>query len=269
VTTPWSDLDKFSAAVPGDILSHVLKTGRVGVMGNLEKGPPHYGLRLKSAPALLSHIEELMPLVVGQIEFPPENHLVALISKYSDGDLQAIARHHALSGVKVSLQADTCVFSHVRVHEPGLLNELAAVGWLMPAPASGGTDELPTNAGIDWPDLSEEFGASGPHIDKLPPAPKTEPNFTSPRPTIPDEKVRSWYEARVNECTRKGEQPSEAVDWRAAQDEFGEKIRREQLRGIRKTTAPAEWRRQGRRRKGRKNSAEKFCQKISSADLQN
>jgi hypothetical protein len=142
MTATWSDLDKFSAAVPGGILSHVLKTGRVGLTVNLEKGPRHYGLHLKSAPAPRSHIEELMPLVIGQIEFPPGNRLVALVSKYSDRDLQAIARHHALSGVKISLEADTCVFNHVRVHEPSLLNELDAVGWLMPASASGGAGDL-------------------------------------------------------------------------------------------------------------------------------
>jgi hypothetical protein len=129
--------------------------------------------------------------------------------------------------------------------------------WFTPPLEPGPTRRLFDVAAIVK--VLRELGASGPRIDKLlamHPEPRTERNFTSPRPTISDDRVRSWYKTRVKECTKKGEQPSEAADWKAARDKFGEKIRRDSVRCVRQALAPAEWRRRGRRSKDRSNSAE-------------
>jgi hypothetical protein len=47
-------------------------------------------------------------------------------------------------------------------------------------------------------------------------------------------------------------QTSEATDWEAARQEFGDKVRRDQVRHLRRETVPAKWPRQGRRRKAAK-----------------
>jgi hypothetical protein len=70
-----------------------------------------------------------------------------------------------------------------------------------------------------------------------------------PRSKVSDSRLRAWYKARVKECTKKGEQPSDADDWSAARAKFGEKVRRYQVRDLRARLAPAAWRKQGRRPK--------------------
>ena len=76
------------------------------------------------------------------------------------------------------------------------------------------------------------------------------------RPRAPDVEVRKWYEGtHIPECQTAGKQPSEAKDWAAAKLKFGNKVRREQIRGLRHDLAPDDWRIQGRRPRST-NSAE-------------
>jgi hypothetical protein len=76
-----------------------------------------------------------------------------------------------------------------------------------------------------------------------------------PRPTVSALKFRAWYEARVKEHIKRGEQTSEDDDWKAARNKFGKKVRRQQVRDLRPDLVPAEWRIQGRRSKTDQNSA--------------
>jgi hypothetical protein len=73
-----------------------------------------------------------------------------------------------------------------------------------------------------------------------------------PRPTMRDDELRRWYAERV----KKSEPTSEAADWEAARLKFGQKVRRNQVRNLRRELAPNGWRRQGRRGKPAANSAE-------------
>jgi hypothetical protein len=78
---------------------------------------------------------------------------------------------------------------------------------------------------------------------------------SSPRPLLSGDKVRAWYTDRVQSCKNQGEQPTDADDWKAACNKFGEKIRRHQIRALRRELAPNEWRKRGRRTSSKKNSA--------------
>jgi hypothetical protein len=70
-----------------------------------------------------------------------------------------------------------------------------------------------------------------------------------PRPTIAYGAVRKWYEQYLEYAKTRAQEPSETDDWKAARQKFGDKVRRNQVRDLRRELAPAEWRRQGRRRK--------------------
>ena len=72
-----------------------------------------------------------------------------------------------------------------------------------------------------------------------------------PRPTVRDDELRAWYAGQVE----KNEPTSEAADWEAARRKFGQRVRREQVRDLRRKLAPEAWRKQGRRRKAAGNSA--------------
>ena len=72
-----------------------------------------------------------------------------------------------------------------------------------------------------------------------------------PRPTMSDGELRAWYKTRV----QAGKATSEETDWEAARDEFGDRVRRDQIRNLRRELAPPSWRKQGRR-KSAENSAE-------------
>jgi hypothetical protein len=67
-----------------------------------------------------------------------------------------------------------------------------------------------------------------------------------------DDELGRWYAERV----KKSEPTSEATDWEAARLKFGQRVRRDQVRDLRRDLAPKEWRQQGRRRKAAANSAE-------------
>jgi len=107
-----------------------------------------------------------------------------------------------------------------------------------------------------WPDVVEELQAEGfwikPQQQKS--AARARPvvaparNAALPRPRVSDDKVRQWYIKRVKQCGVADEKPSEEKDQAAARDEFGDKVRRNQVRDLRHELAPEEWRRQGRRR---------------------
>jgi hypothetical protein len=68
-----------------------------------------------------------------------------------------------------------------------------------------------------------------------------------PRPKVPDPEVEIWYGIYRQKAIAQGLRPSEAQDWLAAQTEFGARVRREQVRSLRRKHAPDEWRKQGRR----------------------
>jgi hypothetical protein len=69
-----------------------------------------------------------------------------------------------------------------------------------------------------------------------------------PRPRLPNAEVGKWYEGTyIPECQTAGNRPSEATDWAAAKLKFGNKVRRDQIRDLRRALAPDDWRIQGRR----------------------
>jgi hypothetical protein len=71
--------------------------------------------------------------------------------------------------------------------------------------------------------------------------------YTS-RPKAQDADVQTWYKKTyIPECETAGKQPSEATDWAAARLKFGDKVRRYQIRDLRRELAPTGWRIQGRR----------------------
>jgi hypothetical protein len=72
-----------------------------------------------------------------------------------------------------------------------------------------------------------------------------------PRPTVRNDELRAWYAGQVE----KNEPTSEAADWEAARQTFDQRVRRDQVRDIRRELAPEAWRKQGRRRKAAGNSA--------------
>ena len=82
----------------------------------------------------------------------------------------------------------------------------------------------------------------------------------TPRPRALDTEVRGWYEGTyIPECQAADKRPSEEEDWAAAKLKFGDKVRRDQIRNIRRDLAPEDWRKQGRRPSSKKsadNSAE-------------
>jgi hypothetical protein len=60
--------------------------------------------------------------------------------------------------------------------------------------------------------------------------------------------LKRWYVQHVEECTRSGLVPSREEESQEANRVFGRPIPREAVRSLRRQLAPAEWRRQGRRR---------------------
>jgi hypothetical protein len=82
----------------------------------------------------------------------------------------------------------------------------------------------------------------------------------TPRPKAPDAEVREWYKGTyIPDCQTAGDRPSEERDQAAAKLKFGDKVRRDQIRDIRRDFAPEDWRKQGRRpnsKKSDENSAE-------------
>jgi hypothetical protein len=82
---------------------------------------------------------------------------------------------------------------------------------------------------------------------------------TLPRPKLPAADARKWYVEYVQKCEKAGTEPSEQADWTEAKLKFGDKIRRNQVRDLRRKFAPTAWRKQGRRPSkdnSAKNSAE-------------
>jgi hypothetical protein len=124
------------------------------------------------------------------------------------------------------------------------------------------------NVRVHWPKLVEALQEAGFEISTERPKPAAPRGATKratvnafPRPKLSDRELREWYKARVNECTERGEHPSEATDWQAARERFEDKVRRYQIRDIRHELAPADWHKQGRRAKlapieATRNSAE-------------
>ena len=109
----WLTLDEARADnLWDDALSDILKSGRVGITGRIDKAPPHRILR--SARSTPSHIEELLARAVGPIRFGADNKLFAVILWESGAP---------------PLEADTCVLTDVRVYWPELADELEAAGY--------------------------------------------------------------------------------------------------------------------------------------------
>lgn len=99
-----------------------------------------------------------------------------------------------------------------------------------------------------------------PHPSTHPESGQSPARASAPRLRAPDVEVRKWYEGTyIPECQTAGKRPSEAKDWAKAKLKFGNKVRREQIRGLRHDLAPDDWRIQGRRpssTNSAKNSAE-------------
>jgi hypothetical protein len=113
-----------------------------------------------------------------------------------------------------------------------------------------------SNVRVHWPKLVVALQQAGFKISMQRPKPaataggrRRPKRNTSPRAKMPDARFRKWYERRLNECAEKHEHRSEADDWEAAQAEFGDKVRRDQVRELRRELAPSEWRKRGRPRK--------------------
>jgi hypothetical protein len=79
---------------------------------------------------------------------------------------------------------------------------------------------------------------------------------STPRPRVRDDQVRRWYkETHIPASEAAGRWSSEVDDWIAAKKQFSaDRVRREQVRRVRRELAPSEWRMQGRR--SSKKSAE-------------
>jgi hypothetical protein len=68
------------------------------------------------------------------------------------------------------------------------------------------------------------------------------------RPRASDPAVNEWYQSSyLPDCVNLNQQPSQQDDWGAAKQEFGVKVRREQVLDARKKFAPPEWKIQGRK----------------------
>jgi hypothetical protein len=121
-----------------------------------------------------------------------------------------------------------------------------------------GGEVLPTEQwfGLEIRDLRPALRFRSAKAVRLWPA-KTAKPAAMPRPTMALPELQNWYaKVYISECKAAGEQPSEERDWIAAKAIFGSKVRRSQIRTVRKQKAPADWRRQGRRPNLHKNSAE-------------
>jgi hypothetical protein len=83
---------------------------------------------------------------------------------------------------------------------------------------------------------------------------ETTPPFSSanglPRPTVRDIELRSWYANHI----ATSQPTSEALDWEIARRQFGTKVKREQVRALRRELAPESWRKQGRRKAAEKSA---------------
>ena len=110
-----------------------------------------------------------------------------------------------------------------------------------------------TDVVVHWPKLVEELQAAGFRI-RLPrrkPASSiavaSQPAADNhlPRARLRDDELRSWFDERV----KKGVPTSAEDDWKDAQNKFGEKARRDQVRSMRRDRVPTHWRKQGRRPK--------------------
>jgi hypothetical protein len=64
---------------------------------------------------------------------------------------------------------------------------------------------------------------------------------------VAEQGLRSWYQGRVLELTKRGETSSGEEDWEAAKQEFPGRITRARLRAVREECAPEHWKQQGRR----------------------
>jgi len=74
------------------------------------------------------------------------------------------------------------------------------------------------------------------------------PSNSTPRPRASDSAVQTWYEEHLKKHAYRGTPTSEEDDWTAARKEFGDRVRQQQIRKLRRYLAPAAWRKQGRRR---------------------
>ena len=95
-------------------------------------------------------------------------------------------------------------------------------------------------------DIAERCGGCGRTITDLLSArveQKPPEKCNRARPRVPNDVLRRWYE----EWIAKGTRTSEEADWTAAKAEFGEKVRQDQIRQLRRVLAPKAWRKQGRR----------------------
>ena len=71
-----------------------------------------------------------------------------------------------------------------------------------------------------------------------------------PRP-VARATLKLWYIGWVKENQEKGLEPSREQDWAAARHKLGDGVRRKAMRELREEHAPADWRRQGRRKTGK------------------
>jgi hypothetical protein len=114
----------------------------------------------------------------------------------------------------------------------------------------GGTpaSEIPVSAGSPPASDQPQRDIGNPQLPMHAQSSEAAAGTASLRPRLPDAEVRKWYEeAYIPECQTAGKRPSEATDWASAKLRFGEKVRRNQIRDLRRTLAPNNWRIQGRR----------------------
>jgi len=72
---------------------------------------------------------------------------------------------------------------------------------------------------------------------------------STPRPRATDDQIRAWYEEYIKKHLDNGTMTSGEEDYAAARNELGDRLRQKQIRALRRSLAPSDWRIQGRRSK--------------------
>ncbi len=210
---PWLPLNDAAtrcqrAGVSETALNDILQSGRVPLRGKRDG-------RVRADPIELPHVREVrISPALNEIILAGSSELDRLRASYSD------VLRPTFNDAQFRIE-DAITFTDVVVHWPKLVEELQSAGFKLKARRQKSTRSLAVTG--------------------------TTPATASalPRPTLPDDNLRTWYEKQVE----KDDPTSEAADWAAARVKFGARVRRDQVRQIRRELAPEAWRQQGRRRK--------------------
>jgi len=135
----WFKLDEGRArcGAPNDLLSAALKSGRVGITAVIKAGRrdwlQHLWIRadlddFNNRKPTPSRIDDLLSSRAISITLGKNNYIEVALSDQSIKEMVAAAHQFAATGQQISTEVEHFIFGEVRVHEPSLLEELAALG---------------------------------------------------------------------------------------------------------------------------------------------